>query len=315
MKTSRSSIVSPTTLVARQPLSAEDLFFPADRVLDRELVPCLLYELLRESVTARNLERDFVENLKTATANELDKLFARQVEIRFSINHKLDIPQFVSHIFEPRYRRAKTLATLPWQKLHPKIKNYLSEPCTRINEAAFISNNYFHTEKLAKVSREHPEIYDLNATSVPPSRAMLDADTWAEGCMAFCVVADFARYDDNAIRAVIATDLADEIINSRPRGLKPQVRKESGQGRIAEWRGILNSLGLARLSARFTAQELRTKMPKIYKQIAKPLADKGTTAVQKKLNGARHRFVVRFHEILPFEKHQPLCLQPSRSSK
>lgn len=41
-------------------LTEEECNFSVDRVPDRELVPCLIREFLRESVTARQLHHDIV---------------------------------------------------------------------------------------------------------------------------------------------------------------------------------------------------------------------------------------------------------------
>jgi hypothetical protein len=78
---------------------------------------------------------------------------------------------------------------------------------------------------------------------------------------------------------------------------------------------MLNDLGLARLAGRYTARDLRKLMPEVYERVAESLSDKGTTAVQSKLRDASRRFLKRFHEILPFEKHPPLCLRRANRQK
>jgi hypothetical protein len=323
MKTaSKTSAAEPTVIMARPPLTDEDFDFSSDRVPDLELMPCLLIEFLRESSTARQLELDFIEASAIATRLQqkmIDKLYARLAEIRININHKLDVPGFVERAVVST-EQFMGLLQKSWQNLHPEVKQILTLRCTEVEKAAFITTDELHTYELFKAMRLAELLYmkafesDKQLLPTADARAPLDFLDGETGRMIFGVVADFSRYDDNAIRAALA-NVAEEIIKSRPKNTKPQVRKESGQGRNAEWRGILNSLGLARLYAHYTAQELKSKMPKIYDRIAKPLKDKGTTAVQKKLDSARVRFVARFHEILPFEKLPPLCLRQSRIVK
>lgn len=112
----------------------------------------------------------------------------------------------------------------------PKMKHHLAEPCTRINKAVFISDNYLHSDKLAKAAHKFPEIWDPNATSVPVSRTLLDAETWNEGCEAFCIVVDWARYDNETIKDEFGR-LGAEVIKTRPSGTKPQFCMGSGRGR------------------------------------------------------------------------------------
>jgi len=239
---------------------------------------------------------------------EYEKLYARQSAITININHRLNIPEYVARHFRGAFGGRELPAGLAWQKLDRQRRKELTEVCENVNAAVFISNEPRHSDKLAVDARARPEHWDPDATSFPDSRTLLDADSWGEGLEAFCINVDWARYDNETILDEF-NKLATEIIKTRPKGYTPQNRKGSGLQRKTEWRGMLNSLGLARLGGRYTAGELKKHMPLCYDQITKPLSDKGTTAVQKSLDGARRRFLKRFHEILPFEQEPPLCLR------
>lgn len=319
-KLSVSSIVPES----RRPLTIEDYNFSAERVPDLELVSCLLFELLRESATAQHLTQSLTEKLEErgilgpGFGDGATGLLKQVESLRFCINHPLNMLGFISCAVTPIPAWDFIgLLNNPWQKLRSDVKQLLTQHCTEVNKAAYISDCDSHTDQLANAMAEsviEDSLADRNAPATAKAIASLDIKGSYKGRKIFGVVVDYALYDDNAIRAEL--DLVkEEIIKNRPKDTQPQMRKESGLGRNAEWRGMLNSLGLARLSAHYTAQELRTKLPTVYDQIAEPLTDKGTTAVQKKLDSARRRFVARFHEILLFEKDPPLCLRPSRTAK
>lgn len=296
----------------RPPLVKEDWDF--SEVTDSELVSCLLFEYLRESPTARQLETDLKAG---ANAEVLNRLHA----LRFKINHRLDMPRFIENALDSAWETGEELLNTPWQKLPPRAKEILIYHCERVEKPAYISTLVDEVRELSKHmllgSYRDQKAFEVNHDAPATTYACVPLDDLdgGEGRVGFMVIVNSGRYDHNAIRAEIANDVANQIIKSLPKGVTPQVRMESGLGRLNEFRGILNSLGWARLSARYTAREIKTNMPKIYAQIAKPLGDDGHTAVQKKLDSARHRCVARFHKILPFEKHPPLFIQHSRYAK
>lgn len=104
----------------RPPLTEADWNFSPDRVPDWELIPCLLWEYLRESATVRQLALDYSSTPARAEDRIWNKLFKKQTAIRFRINHELDIPEFVDRAFNPQYRKARNPTRLPWQKLPPR---------------------------------------------------------------------------------------------------------------------------------------------------------------------------------------------------
>lgn len=135
--------------------------------------------------------------------------------------------------------------------------------------------------------------------------------------MTFNTVIDFARFDDNSIRAE-GLRIIEEMISYRPKGIKPQVRKESGLGRHDEWRGKLNSLGRTRLYCHYDGVDaLKRANPAAHQWVVASLKnDKGDRAALKALADAKARFVHAFHEILPFEKGSlPLCVANSRFNR
>jgi len=303
---------------SRSPLSRTEWDFSG--VPDNELVPCLLFEYLRESATAQRLSNALLPLAHPTKGWHDDaRVLLEQVEqMRISINHPLNTPHFINMAIIPivAWNIHEQLKS-PWQQLSPKPKLYLTQSCTEVDAAAYFADSDVYTDQLANAMRE-AVIEDIHADKDAPAilKAMADVNLKGSypGRKVFGIVADFARYDDNGIRAAMALR-TEEIIRSRPAGIKPQFRRESGRGRNAEWRGVLNSLGMARLSVRYKAHVLRAKLPDAYAQITDSLADKGTTAAQKKLDGARNRFLNRFHKILPFEKLPPLCLNQSPTEK
>ena len=303
---------------SRPTLTEEDWNFSAERVPDSELVPCLLFEILRESATVRELTHGLIAGTTGYDADARKKM-ELLVGLRININHALTAPMFLRCIVDPNLRWEFTdLLKSPWPKLHPKTKETLILCCIEFRKAAYISDCDSQTDQLAEAMREsviRDMLADSEAAATAQARTPLIVKGSYEGRVIYGIVVDFAHYDDNAIRAALVDTVVPEIIKGRPKGINPQVLVESGRGRKDEWRGILNGLGMARLSARYSAQVLMKNQPKIYSQVAESLADKGTTAVQKKLHSARARFVDRFHEILPFEKLPPLCLGQSRSTK
>jgi len=310
-----------TTLHAnRPPLTEEDWNFSSDRVPDKQLVPCLLWEFLRESKTARQLAKDWIEFFTAAgvdAASRDDTSLLRRVwGLQFKLNHKLNMPAFVFHALGPAWG-GRTLPDGPWQKLSPKTKQCLVELCEGVNRPVFIGTHEDAALLAAAARRASTDAYNKNEEAAPhlPARAMIPFTTPGTGYEALCVVVDWGRYDDNGIREGFEK-LAQVVIKSRPKGIKPQVRKASGLGRKAEWRAKLNDLGLSRFSARHHARVLQREMPQAYKRIAQSLShDASATDLEKKLNRARARFEASFRSILPFEKSPPVCLAWRKQAK
>jgi len=305
--------------IGRPQLTEDDCNF--DRVPGRELVACLLWEYLLESQTAQELAQDWCAWVGHAARGENDnqaELFARTKTLTFKLNHKLNMPEFLIRAVGPAWGFGR-LTNVPWQELHPKTKQWLVEPCERVNEPVFIGRE-MHAAQLAddakkRLNEEFDKIRDGDTLSMPPARAPLRFFTVGPGWESLCVVVDWGRYDNAAIRKAFHR-LGDDIIKTRPKGVKPQARTGSGLQRATELRGMLNELGLARLFGHYgSAVTLRTQNPRAYARIAKTLSDKGITAVQKKLDGATRRFLDRFHEILPFEGGSPLCVRSGRIAK
>ena len=318
---------STTASTTRPRLTDEDYRFSEDRVPDRELVACLLFEFLRESATAQKLTRGLIEKLKSRGLLGLGFVgddatrFLKQVEtLRFGINHPLDMSGFIYCALVPIPKWDFIgLLNNPWQQLRPDVKQTLTQCCTEVTKAAFISDSEIETDQLAEAMRE-AVIRDMEAGKDAPLTAKAIADVVHKGSYPgrkiFGVVADYARYDDNAIRA--ALDLVkEEIIRNRPKGIKPQVRKESGLGRPDDWRGKLNSLGRTRLYCHYDGVDaLKRGNPTAHQWLVAGLTDKGDRAALKALADAKGRFVRAFHEILPFEKGAlPLCVANSRFNR
>lgn len=311
----------------RQRPTEHDWNFSADRVPPGELIPCLLWEFLRESATAQKLAQDWRAWSGHRARGKEDnqaELSARLEKLTFVLNHKLNIREFLS-----RARFVWThgeLANGPWQELHHKTKEWLREPCDRVNEPVFIGLE-MHVGELAAVAATRfqeelaripsvkgplsvDEANKMPPLKIPRARARLNHFTPPGSVYeALCVMVDWGRYDDNAIRASFHK-LTEEVIASRPKTIEPQVEKKSGKGRLTQWRGMLNSLGVARLRGYYkSAGTLKTQNSAAYTQIAESLSDKGPSAVQKKLDAGVRRFLSRFNEVLPFEGRPPLCLR------
>jgi len=271
-------------LIPRSPLTREDWDFSI--VPDPELVPCLLWEFLRESETAHRFVNEWKlreEKLGPPNPNSdpeyLERINRCFKNFRFKINHA-----FHQNLFIYSALNGNVPFSTPWKKIPAEPKQLLKDGVLIVERPVAI---------------------------VPPFGFFPMFDDQSE---TFRVRVRYGLYDDNAIRHEITTKFADAIIKCRPKGVAPQARQESGKGRNSEWRGMLNSLGLARLAGRYTARQLQTEMPEVYRHVAESRSDKVTSAVQNKLRDASRRFRKRFQEILPFEKRPPLCLRrPNRS--
>ena len=338
--------------VDRLPLTEEDWNFSAERVPDLELVPCLLFEFLRESATARQLEQDLIEKqraivpptaaefqdqwkrdnarLSGCDVNEdppvpaanvaLNKQLEQLHSLRFNINHKLDMTGFISEAVAP-YEKPEDLLKTPWQKLLPQTKEILVRYCTRVNKPAFISESEFDTDQLAAAMRENVriEMEEFKANNQAPGSAVArvrlkDGD---KDCMAFLIVVDFGRYDDSAIRMALGGSVTEEIIANRPIDICPQSQSGSGQQRKSEWRGKLNGLGRTRLYCYYDGVGAIKQTNKLAHQwLLTDLQDKGDRAAMKSLADAKARFIRAFHEMLPFEQGKlPWCVANSRFVK
>jgi hypothetical protein len=297
----------------RSPLVPKDWDFSG--VPEIEVVPCLIWEYLRESATAQKLGAEWSNHFfPTGSQSEQEPLWHRTHAIRLNLNHQMDINGFVEATIVQLWGYNK-LANLPWQKLHLDVRKKLIERYVHVNEPVYVSTGDMHAGMLHQSLMEATKKADEKTPQggvleLPQARAILPALTRGEGCEAFCVVIDWGRYDNGQIEKS-GVEFIRQIIKTRPKGIKPQSKTGSGLQRKTEWRGMLVSLGLARLYGRFTASELKKKMPDAYKKIAAGLSDRGTTAVQKKLDGANRRFADRFKKILAFEKHRPLCMRRS----
>ena len=300
----------------RPPLTVDEWDFK--KVPDTELIPCLLWEFLRESQTAQRLGREWADAFgRKDPSFDQTQLMQKTWTFRMVINFSINLQEFTSCAICQHFGFGG-LSGVSWQKLPASCKSHLSEPC-RINPAAFIGRGR-HASILARETTKKESIAEAAYTqeshpdglAYPDSRALLP-DPF-RGWEAFLLVVDWQQYDDNAIRYEFQK-LASKIIGTRPKGFKPRVRKESGRGRKTEWRGKLKDLGLTRIAARYHAGQLKKEMPAAYKEIAKTISDTGPTAVQKKLDEARRRFEDSFHSLIQEEEDHPVCLAESRFKK
>ncbi len=296
---------------------------------DNELVPCLLWEYLRESQTARQLAREWRELFTAADAAKRDQapLAIRTQSLPVKINHELRIPDFM-YCAVAIVSGFHGLSGVSWRSLTPNAKRFLREPCESINPPAFIGLE-MHARVLAEdaTRRFNEELARTPSTTgpvsleelrkqpplrIPEARATLNyfkqPDSHYE---AFCVVVDWKRYDNSAIKTAL-NDLTKKILASRPAGVEPQIRSgwtKRNEGENSEWRGKLQSLGRARLHWRCDGvPHLRHAYSDAYAWLANNLgADKGNRAIGKSLSDGAARFKEAFWEILPFEKgNKPL---------
>lgn len=288
-----------------QRLRDSEVIFSKDRLPDRELFACLLWEFLRESKIVHVLASDWKKLMESGEQfPDQSLLWQRTREIKPEINHPLRVEDYVSMVVVQCFGFHFGIGT-PWQDLPAVTKQKLIENSTA-NPPVFIGYDLHASAFHAAISDKArtSEDFLVKATAMMPGHE--------QGKELVLLVVDWARYDDNAIKDGVAS-----LLNnlSRPSGIKPQVRKGSGLGNPNEWRGKLNDLGATRAFARHAASELKWKQSNIYDFFAAKLTDKGPTAVAKKLAAARRRFEVSFHKVLPFEKTSPLCLACSRSIK
>lgn len=290
-------------LVEKRSITEEEWRFTPDRLTDNELVPCLIWEFLRESQTVRSLVAEWADQFKLGKdAPDQAPLSARTQKLKVVINYPIRFDNMVSCIVSGAFGLNK-LFEQPWQSLNPVFRQQVIG-WGRINPAAFIGYD-LHAGLLCQALLEKKAANP--APAVIPARAMIPI--LRKGCEAVVLVIDWAHYDDNEIAAAF-DNLQAELVK-RPDRIDRQVRKGSGLQRLAEWRAKLNDLGLARLSARYQARQLKQVLPEAYNFIAATLSDEGPTAVEKKLAAARRRFRNSFREILPFEKRDPLCFAQS----
>ena len=306
-------------LVKKAALIEEDWNFSKLRVPDDELVPCLLWEFLRESKTARTLAKDWVEfGTPGGATSDQNLLWERMRALKFSLNHKIEMTEFIDWALGPSWM-TKRLANISWQKLPLKTRQKLAEPATTINEPVFLSMGNLHTMHIDRTMQKlTTEADDTLVNGIgapyPPARAMLESLTRGKGCEAFCIVVDWGRYDDEAIRESF-TKLAVTI--KRPPGIIPQVKKGAGLGNPNEWRGKLNGLGRTRIHCYYNGVETLKRMNQpAYEWVVARSKDKGTTSATKILDAAKGRFLEAFQEIFPFEQgNLPLCVANSRFAR
>jgi hypothetical protein len=284
-------------------MSEDEWRFTQDRLTDNELVPCLIWEFLRESQTVGSLVAEWAEQFRLGKdAPDQAPLSAKTQKLKVVINYPILLDDMVFCIVAGAFGLNK-LFEQPWRSLAPAFREKVIG-WGAINPAAFIGYD-LHAGFLQQTLREK-QAADPDAVRMP-ARAMIPIPR--EGCEAVVLVIDWAHYDDNEIAAAFEKLHAD--LMKRPEKIIPQVRKGCGLQRSAEWRSKLSALGLARLSARYQATQLKRVLPEAYDFIAATLSDKGPTAVEKKLAAARRRFRNSFREVLPFEKRDPLCFAQS----
>lgn len=288
-----------------QHLRDSEVIFSKERVPNRELFACLLWEFFRESKTVHELASDWKKLFKSGEQfPDQSSLWQRTSEIKPAINHPLRVEDYVSMVVVQCFGFHDGIKT-PWQDLPAATKQKLIEN-SAANPPVFIGYDLhasaFHSALSDK--ERTSEDFLVKATAMMPGHE--------QGKELVLLVVDWARYDDNAIKDGVAS-LFKNL--TRPSGIKPQVRKGSGLGNPNEWRGKLNDLGATRAFAHHAASELKWKHLNIYDFFAAKLTDKGPTAVAKKLAAARRRFEVSFPNVLPFEKTSPVCLSCSRFTK
>ncbi len=305
-------------------LTDEDWNFSPARVPNNELVACLLWEFLRESQTAQKLVQDWRAWRGHTARGEKDnqaELWARMKTFRLNPNHKLNIPDF---IFNAVFKISAwhELANVPWQTLPSGAKKALLEPCERVNDPVYIALAEQVGEMAHQVDKrwqdEVNNTTDGGTLSPVFARALLHLfkrDTCVE---AICIVVDWGRYNDKAIKDGF-TQLAEDILNTRPKDQSPQYHKARGKkNEEAALRPKLKNLGLTRLSCGWGGiSALRRQNPQAYEFIKSLLTgdDKSQADVEKLVSKARKTFEKNFRLILPFENARPLCLSRSRFGK
>jgi len=307
----------PISNTKRQSIAEEDWNF--SRVPDNELVPCLLWEFLRESPTARQLAEAWAAwsgHMKRGEPDNQSELWKMMEKLRFKVNAPLNLEAFKT-ILVGAWAFEK-LWDIPWQKLSPGTKAKILYYCMAVNPPVFVSVGDLHVGMLHKAaskafSEACEKTPDGGTLTLPPARTILPYAPRGTAVEAFCVVVDWGRYDNEIIKDAFA-ELGAEIAKTRPKGIIPQKQKGPGIGKGTELRGKLNSLGHARLRGFYKAAEtLRTQNRAAYNFVAKRLKDDGFTAVQKSLGDARRRFKSQFREILQTTE-RPLCLGSSSSA-
>lgn len=280
--------------------------FTKDCVPDDELVACLLWEFLRESQTSRQLAQDWSEWFARGKTDNSDMeqtvLRGRTNKIKPSLNNPLRFDDFISMVVVQCFG-FKKLIDSPWQRLSTAGRKYIVQRCN-VNPPVFVGTDLHLTMLNEAMRSKEPN----EGEALVKAKAMMQDLNPGQELM--LLVVDWARYDNASIKKEFLK-LIKEL--PRPDGIRPQVRKASGLGRLSEWRGKLSDLGISRLS-RYQARQLKREMPNVYELLASTLSDAGPTAVERKMASARRRFKASFHEILTFEKKAPLCLVNSRFS-
>lgn len=303
----------------RLQLTEEDWNFA--RVPTNELVACLLWEFLRESQTAQKLVSDWCAWLGHTERGEQHnqaELFARMKALTVKINRNLYIPDFIQDAVL-KISACHKFANEPWQKLPEGAKLALRESCDRVNKPVYIALALQADEMNCQVQRRSEEIEkntpDGGTLATVFARAPLQVfkrDTSAE---AICIVVDWGRYNVQAIVKGFEV-LAKRIIETRPQGVVPQCGK--GRGKKADEAALrpqLKNLGLARLNTRYDGiTALEKHNPAAYRFIKTVLnkASPSQEAIEKLLSKAKTTFEKNFHEALPFEHAEPLCIARSR---
>lgn len=295
----------PSSSRRKTPPSPEEWCFAKSRVPDKELVPCLLWEYLRESQTVRKLASEWQDLFKRHGSDEEQAaLWQRMQELEININHPLRLWDFMVTVIVQTFG-FRDLIDCPWQGLSDKIKSSLCESC-RLNSPAFVGMDWdasiFNNLVGQKRTASGRTCIDAKVRLAKPFDGM-------EGIL---LVVDWANFDDAAIKESLA-----ELVNGleRPEHLKPKFRKEPGQQRRTEWRGKLQSLGMARIHAFQHPKILKSQLPAAYEHFTHGLDDKGPTALQKKLAAGSKRFENAFHQVLTFDRRPPRCIASGRLAK
>ena len=303
-----------TKKAVRQPLTEHDWNFAA--VPDNEVIACLLWEFFRESPTVSKLRQDCAAALTAGEGlSRHNPIFDKVNALRVVLDRPVRTDFFTASAFFA----GATLADVPWQKL--PLSSHDGDLATRekllsltaVNAPAFLGDCRYGAELAAKageMARQRLLVEDRTGfyqADIPMrARLRLELDRPDDEWEALLVVVDWGTYDNNAIRTGFA-DLAEQIIKSRPKGIKPKVRREAGRGNPNEWRSKLVNLGLARLyAAHKTVGCLKRENKEAWayacqvRGVDKTKAD--THQINQRLGQAWRRTVESFRAILPFEK-------------
>lgn len=288
---------------SNQLLDRRDWDFSADAVPKADLIPCLMWEFLRESSFARKLTDDRIvwQRGNSSDAGQ-HKIWKKLQGMEIKFNYPRNFSEFIMFFVWGDFGENASYLH-PWQSLHPRWRERLTK-CTQPFRAAFVGSEthlLWLQDALKNATKELCPVND-------PARSLINHSPGRE---VITIVVNWGFHDNEAIRKSLEY-LAKDIANTRPLGVVPKSTTGSGKQSSRELRGMLNSLGMTRIYSRYDPQQLRAVEESLYKSLVKSLTDKGPTNLTKKLNAAKKRFEERFRELLPFESERPLCLKESR---